>query len=156
MTPEERAAMEAAEGQANGAPGEAPLTAPGSSEASTAAPSSSHAASALVPDVPGRPTPVVQVNGVPTDTAGSSHTSLAHHSSFSKSSNATPAASTDQLSKKPTREKEKKGRPKMSPEQKEQLEALERKQAEEKSKRSVQPTKTHSFRPGADSVGSRT
>jgi hypothetical protein len=84
------------------------------------------------------PTPVGNTLSIPdatlaTDVHDASRTSLAHHSSFS--STATPTASTSDLSKKDPQKKETKGKPKLTPEQRARLEALEKKQDDEKRQR---------------------
>ncbi|ORY21105.1 X-domain of DnaJ-containing-domain-containing protein [Naematelia encephala] len=118
MTPEERAEMEAAEQEsAENAQGTTPTA------ASVAAATSSADVSPTTP----------QASATPTHSATTEHsnTSLAHHSSFGPNS----SASTSDLSKKEqssTPGKDKKGKPKLSPEQKAQLDMLEKKQEERK------------------------
>lgn len=122
MTPEERAEMEAAqEVEKDKAQGSVP-----SAEKVAAA---SAGVDTSVPSVNTSPTPGVSAEPV----HGSS---LAHHSSFSSSSTPTAVGSSSDLSK-PTPGKDKKGKPKMTPEQKAKLEALEKKQEAEKKARYV-------------------
>ncbi|WWD17241.1 hypothetical protein CI109_101679 [Kwoniella shandongensis] len=117
MTPEERAEMEAAKE----ADGEEAI--PGSTSAAAGA-----EATAAAPTQPAEATSVPEAN---------INTSLAHHSSFSGSASNPPSASgsTDQLSKKGAGEKDKKLKPKLTPEQKAQLEAIEKKQEAERKSR---------------------
>jgi hypothetical protein len=143
MTPEERAAMEAAEGEgvdpsATGetVSGEASATnvpagtGPGiSSEAGLDGTPTASSAAAPAPS---------HLDGTPAHQPEASNTTLAHHSSFSTPPPGSASASTDQLSKKPGEAqlgKDKKGKHKLSPEQKAQLDALEKKRDEEKLKR---------------------
>lgn len=138
MTPEERAAMEAAEEEANGPKGAAEGTGTATAPAaSTTAP------------VAGDNTAAATSSGTAASTAAStaeSNTALAHHSSFSSSEKtsgqATPTAtasgSSSHLAKKDdgaSAAATKKGKAKLSPEQKAKLDELERKQDEDKKRR---------------------
>lgn len=140
MTEEERAEMEAAseadKATATGGSSPAPATA-------AAVPGEAHtdASSAPGPAVPGSTTtsaPVSEPAGTTTDS------SLAHHSSFS--SQATPSGSSSDLSKKDQGKDAKKTKPKLTPEQKAQLDALEAKREEQKKARSVESIATMAWR----------
>ncbi|GFZ43891.1 DnaJ homolog subfamily C member 7 homolog [Saitozyma sp. JCM 24511] len=143
MTPEERAAMEAAEREAEGVdPSTTGETVSGEGSA-TNVPAGTGISSEA--DLNGTPTASsgaapapTHLDGNPAHQAEASNTSLAHHSSFSTPPPGSASASTDQLSKKPGEAhtgKDKKGKHKLSPEQKAQLDALEKKRDEEKQKR---------------------
>lgn len=143
MTPEERAAMEAAEREGEGVdPSTTGETVSGEGSA-TNVPAGTGISSEA--DLNGTPTASsgaapapTHLDGTPAHQAEASNTSLAHHSSFSTPPPGSASASTDQLSKKPGEAhtgKDKKGKHKLSPEQKAQLDALEKKRDEEKQKR---------------------
>ena len=121
MTPEERAEMEAAAEQGDSAAQEALK----STTSSTSAPSATANETAAS-------TPSTSAD-VTAGSADPSHTSLTPHSSFGPSS---PSSSKDVSQPRPG--KDKKGKPKLSPEQKAQLEALEKKQEENKKARQVE------------------
>jgi len=129
MTPEERAEMEAAK--------EAEAAEPGAGAAAAAAAS---AGSEQTAEAPGAAPAAAATNPIPSAVAEESNTSLAHHSSFTeKPGQAAPSSTSASTSKtdlaKHDQSKDKKGKPKMSPEQKAQLEALEKKQEAEKQAR---------------------
>jgi hypothetical protein len=145
MTPEERAAMEAAEGEgvdpsASGeaVPGEASATnVPAGTGVGSEASINGTTTASSAPFTAPAPS---HLDGTLAHQAEASNTSLAHHSSFSTPPPGSASASTDQLSKKPGetqtgKDKDKKGKHKLSPEQKAQLDALEKKRDEEKQKR---------------------
>ncbi|KAK6910036.1 hypothetical protein I204_04957 [Kwoniella mangroviensis CBS 8886] len=128
MTPEERAEMEAAKeaGEIDpSVPGDAELAAAAAAGATTTAASEGTTVS---------PTAAAAA-------AEESNTSLAHHSSFSASASASGSASVSGSASGSvsvgggSSGKDKKGKPKLTPEQKAQLEALEKKQEEEKKAR---------------------
>lgn len=131
MTPEERAEMEAAkEGGATEGENVAETTAATSAEPST---TTTPAAAAATTD---------DATPVPSATVEESNTSLAHHSSFSKpasssaSTGPTASTSSDTLSKNSANgAKDKKGKTKLTPEQKAKLEAIEKKQEDERKAR---------------------
>ncbi|CAD6583793.1 MAG: hypothetical protein TREMPRED_003654 [Tremellales sp. Tagirdzhanova-0007] len=120
MTPEERAEMEAAAEQGDPAAQEALKS---TTTASAATPNATNETLASTPstsaDVPAAP-------------ADPTHTSLAHHSSFGPSS---PSSSSDVSPGRSV--KDKKAKPKLTLEQKAQLEALEKKQEDDKKARQV-------------------
>lgn len=122
MTEEERAEMEAASEADKAAATDGTTPPVGAATSTTPAPSSTGA--------------TVDATTVPT--AGEqTGTSLAHHSSFS--SQPTPSGSSSDLTKKDQQGKDaKKVKPKLSPEQKAQLDALEAKRDEQKKARQVE------------------
>ncbi len=130
MTPEERAEMKAAADQGDPAAKEAlKATASGipastgEASSSTTIPASTAGATSTAPGATGH---------VHDHTGDPSNTSLAHHSAFPASS----SSSSTGVSKKDAHTgKDKKGKPKLSPEQKAQLDALEKKQEKEKKAR---------------------
>ena len=109
----------------------------GEADEATPAPSTDGPTGHVDTGVPltGSPVPPAAGSTSPSPAPEQSATSLAHHSSFSP--NATPSASASDLSKPHGPKRDPKGRvkPKLSPEQKAQLEALEKKQEEEKKAR---------------------
>ncbi|WVW83977.1 hypothetical protein I302_106000 [Kwoniella bestiolae CBS 10118] len=126
MTPEERAEMEAAKeaGETDSSvPGDAELAAAAAAGATTIAASEGTTVN---------PTAAAAA-------AEQSNTSLAHHSSFSASASGSASVSGSASGSVSvgggSSGKDKKGKPKLTPEQKAQLEALEKKQEEEKKAR---------------------
>ncbi|ORX36585.1 X-domain of DnaJ-containing-domain-containing protein [Kockovaella imperatae] len=137
MTPEERAEMEAAKNaeteniqhETSGADSETTTaTAAASTTAGTVPGASMTAATAEKSSE----APLSGTAPAQTEQSGSS---LAHHSSFSSSNTPTPSASSTELGKASPGPKDKKGKHKLSPEQKAQLDALEKKRDAEKSAR---------------------
>ena len=141
MTPEERAEMEAAKA------GEAGATTPVEGEEAGTGVNADVAA--LSPNVGPTSTgttaaaaTATATGAVPSAThaatahaAQPSNSSLAHHSSFSSSNTPTPSASTSDFSKTSPSHKDRKGKHKLTAEQKVQLDALEKKRDEEKNAR---------------------
>ncbi|WWC62035.1 uncharacterized protein I303_104623 [Kwoniella dejecticola CBS 10117] len=125
MTPEERAEMEAAKEA-----GETDPTVPGDAELAAAA----SAGATTTAAAEGTTT-----NPVPAAAAEESNTSLAHHSSFSGSASASGSVSASGSASGSLSAgsggKDKKGKPKLTPEQKAKLDELEKKQEEERKAR---------------------
>nr|XP_019011117.1 uncharacterized protein I206_04428 [Kwoniella pini CBS 10737]OCF49898.1 hypothetical protein I206_04428 [Kwoniella pini CBS 10737] len=122
MTPEERAEMEAAKES-----GETDPTVPGDAELAAAA-SAGATTTAAAEGTTINPTPAAAA-------AEESNTSLAHHSSFSGSASGSASGSVSASGSAPgsisAGGKDKKGKPKLTPEQKAKLDELEKKQEEE-------------------------
>ena len=120
MTPEERAEMEAAAEEEKAAAATEGVPASSTDPQAATAEGATHAATADHASTP--------------STATGQH-SLAHHSSFS--SQPSPSGSSSDLAKKEHGKDAAKAKAKLSPEQKAQLEALEKKQDEDKKARWV-------------------
>ena len=130
MTPEERAEMEAAAKDA-----EAKVDNPTAASVSSAA-AAGDASTPPLAEATASPTPVQAT--VPPAAAAEASTAdhnghLAHHSSFSGGSR--PSSGQGSVGKPGTQTPDKKGKAKLSPEQKAKLEELEKKQEEQKQQR---------------------
>lgn len=129
MSPEERAEMEAAKEEAQ------EETATGTTQTTPADVSASLAETHISDTKPA----AAETTTVP-PTKPETNTSLAHHSSISGSPSPSASGSKSDLTKQETGKDGKKGKPKLTPEQKAQLEALEKKRDDEKEARCVVPS----------------
>lgn len=122
MTPEERAEMEVAAENGDAA----------AQEALKSSTSSTDAVAANAQTAPTTPLPATTAARPTNET--SANTSIAHHSTFASS----PSGSSTEVNKKDSQAaRDKKAKPKLTPEQRAQLDALEKKKDEEKRARLV-------------------